>query len=73
MTQKFWTKSLTIVASILGILVQAAPILGINFTADDAALLNEFADKLVSLIMFGLAIFGRWRATTTITMSRNPQ
>ena len=64
--QKFFLNSLTIIATILGMLVQVAPFLGVNFTENDAAIINEFADTSVTFILFVIAAIGRWRATTEL-------
>ena len=59
---------MTMISVLLGFAVQIAPLLGVNFGADDAALVNETVDKLVSAVLFTTAAWGRIRASTGLTL-----
>lgn len=56
-------KSLTIIASILGII---ASFFGLDLSPEDQALIVANLDSIISAVLFFVAIYGRVRATTKI-------
>lgn len=70
--QKFFMKSKTIIGAILIALSMVAPILGIDFTADDANTLVEkigvFVEATVQVLGLILVVWGRITASAPLTM-----
>lgn len=58
-------KSLTVIVSVLGILLS---LFGIDLSPEDQAMIAANLDNIASSVMFVLAIFGRFRATTKLTL-----
>ena len=68
---KFWLQSKTILGAILMTIVTFAPIIGLNFTADDAALVTEQVDKIVQAISIALVVWGRVTASKALSVKVN--
>ena len=64
---KWALKSKTILGIVLAFVVQMAPIVGINFGTDDAALITQAWDLTLTAAASILAIYGRFVADSDVT------
>ena len=64
--EKFFLKSKTIIGAVLTFLVVLLPNMGINFTADDSALVSNLADQIIVAATTGLTVYGRFTANTKV-------
>lgn len=66
MDEKFFLQSKTIIAALIALFVQLAPMLGLHFTADDGALVTKHIDAIITSLMSVLAVYGRVTASKPV-------
>lgn len=59
-------KSKTVVSALLAMLVVVLPVVGVNFTADDSALISQGVDKIIEFLLLTTALYGRVTASQQI-------
>lgn len=59
---KFFLKSKTIIGAIVSILPVLLPQIGISFSPEDGAMINDTVDKIIHAAGAVLAIYGRFDA-----------
>lgn len=59
---EFFAGKKTYLASILGALVMILPMVGVSFSADDAALIDGLYDKVAVIAALAFTIYGRFVA-----------
>lgn len=67
-TDKFLLKSKTIIGILLTAFVALAPQFGINFTADDSALISQSVDAIIQAVTLTFAAYGRIAAKDKVTV-----
>lgn len=65
---KWIGKSKTFLGIAFATAVQMAPLLGLTFSADDAAMVGDIADKLLTGIGLAFALYGRFNAKQTVML-----
>jgi len=66
---KIFLKSKTVWGVIVMVLPTLLPMLGLNLVGDDASLITNTGDALMTFIGGVLAIYGRVKADTSITLT----
>ena len=64
--EKFFLQSKTVAGILLTAFVALAPQFGLSFTNDDSALVSSLVDALIQAATLALALFGRFKATSTL-------
>ncbi|MGD1955657.1 MAG: hypothetical protein ACFBZ9_10575 [Sphingomonadales bacterium] len=65
---KWAARSITILGTLLTGAVVLAPVVGLNFGQDDAALITQGWDAVLEVIGIGTAIVGRFKASRPVTL-----
>jgi len=65
---KFFLQSKTVIGILLTAFVGLAPMIGLNLTADDTALVSSVVDKALEVVGLVLAMYGRFVATQPLSI-----
>ncbi len=68
MENKIFLKSKTVWGVVIMAIPALFPLFGWTFTVDDTAVVNEAADKVFQAVGALLTLYGRFAATTTLTV-----
>jgi hypothetical protein len=68
MDTKIFLASKTIWGVVIMALPALLPLAGISFGVDDTAVVNEMADKIFQSVGAVIAVYGRWSATTKLSI-----
>ena len=68
MDTKIFLASKTIWGVIIMALPALLPLAGISFGVDDTAVVNEMADKIFQAVGAVIAVWGRWSASTKLSI-----
>lgn len=68
-TTKWMAQSKTILGATLAFLTAVGPTLDIHLTDDDAVLIGQGWDQVLLAVGFGLTIWGRFTAKTSVTLT----
>ena len=68
LNDKFVLKSKTVIGALLTFLLVVLPNFGVNFTADDSALISELVDQALITITTAFTIYGRFVADGSIKL-----
>ncbi len=71
MNEKFFLQSRTIIAAILMLVVQLGPLIGVSFGADDAAVVTEQIDAIITSALALIAMWGRVKAESTLVLFKS--
>ena len=66
---KFFLQSKTIIGILIPVLVQVLPMIGVSFSADDAALFGNLIDRIIELAGVALAVYGRFVAKDELSVT----
>jgi hypothetical protein len=67
-SNKWFLQSKTIISTIIILLIQIGPMLGLSFSADDGALLSDSYDSIATTIAGVIAMYGRVKASSSLTV-----
>lgn len=65
--EKNFLGSKTIWGTVIAVVPTLAPLIGISFSAEDAAMVSNSIDAIITAVGGLLAIYGRIKATTSLT------
>lgn len=66
--EKFFATSLTMIGALVALIVQLGPLVGIQLSAEDGNMINEQVDTIVTSLGALVAMYGRVRANSTLTL-----
>ena len=66
MESKFALKSKAILGVLLALATGILPMLGIQFGADDSAMISGLWDKVLEVVFLGISVYGSFVRSTTL-------